>query len=589
MIERPDAGFGRSRRGRINRLAFIVLSLAGPAFGGLTYTCDPAVAASTCDYLNSTIAGLYNSTFGNIDANIYVQFGQTGLGQSSYFLNFITYSQYVAALTAAAQSSGDPVQASAVRAINSLDTSVYGNYTVEITSPLGKEFQIPGMAGSTAAGDYCSNPGTAPCFDGVVTISNSQPMYYRQGAEAGNAYDFYSVVEHETDEILGTASCIDTTGHSLSNGCIVPGVSEVLSAVDLFRYQSNGNLVLISTTPGGYFSYDGGQTNGAGTYKKVYNTAANGLDYADFLSSNPCRTQQSIQDAQGCPGEDAGLDITNDGGAEIDILKAIGFTPASQTVKTPAISNVLNGATGKTTMAASTYVAIYGTNLSTDATGRTWTAADFTKNANGTLNMPTALDGTSVNFGGSPAYIYYVSAMQLNIITPANTAIGSGIPVVVSVNGQVSASFSATLQNLAPAFFAWYPGTADNGKYLVATHLNGTNVGKLNLFPSAGPNFTTPATPGETIEVYGTGFGPTSPPIAAGIETDKVYNLSPTPTATVGGLPAAVAFAGLIPPESQLYQVDVKIPGNAPNGDLALVVTTDGVNSYSGLITVQAP
>src|ERR1035438_7973177 len=29
---------------------------------------------------------------------------------------------------------------------------------------------------------------------------------------------------------------------------------------------------------------------------------------------------------------------------------------------------------------------------------------------------------------------------------------------------------SSTLQNLAPAFFAYYPGTANDGKYLVAQH-----------------------------------------------------------------------------------------------------------------------
>ena len=203
--------------------------------------------------------------------------------------------------------------------------------------------------------------------------------------------------------------------------------------------------------------------------------------------------------------------------------------------------------------------------------------------------MPASLDGTSVTVGGLPAYVYYVSSTQLNIITPSTAAPGNNIPVVVTVNGQPSAAFNVSLQNLAPAFFAWYPGTSDNGKYLIAQHLNYTNVGKTGLFPTAPANFTTPAQPGETIQLYGTGFGPTSPPIASGIATDKVYTLSPTPTATVGGLSAVVTFAGLIPPLSQVYQVDVTIPKDAPNGDLSLVVTVNGVNSFSGLITVQAP
>jgi uncharacterized protein (TIGR03437 family) len=246
------------------------------------------------------------------------------------------------------------------------------------------------------------------------------------------------------------------------------------------------------------------------------------------------------------------------------------------------ISNVLNAATGQSTMAASTYVAIYGTGLSTTNPGRTWTAADFGANSDRTLNMPTNLDGTSVTVNGAPAYVYYISPTQLNIITPAIAATGNGIPVIVSLNDQPSAPFSVTLQNLAPSFFEWSP-------YLVAQHANYTNAGKVGLFPAAPANFTTPAKPGETILLYGTGFGPTSPAITAGIETDKsdYYLLNPTPTATLGSIPAAVSFAGLVAGDSQVSQLNVVIPSNAPNGDLPLIVNVNGTLSLSGLITVQ--
>jgi uncharacterized protein (TIGR03437 family) len=210
-------------------------------------------------------------------------------------------------------------------------------------------------------------------------------------------------------------------------------------------------------------------------------------------------------------------------------------------------------------------------------------------NSNGTLNMPTSLDGTSVTIGGAPAYINYISPGQINIITPPNVT-GTDLPVVVTLDGQASVTFNVTIQNLAPSFFTWQPGTPDFGKYLVAQHANGTNVGKVGLFPGTPASFTTPAGPGETIILYGTGFGPTSPPIANGIETDKVYSLSPAPTFAFGGSTAEpVAFGGLIPPLSQVYQFNVTIPSNAPNGDSPLVVTINGVQSVSGLITVQGP
>ena len=137
-------------------------------------------------------------------------------------------------------------------------------------------------------------------------------------------------MEHETDEVLGTSSCIDTEG-SLSDGCDGFGAGTP-SAVDLFRYAAPASLILdssLSTTPGAYFSYDGGTTNGANGF--VYNTLANGEDYADFVRSCP-GGPLSVQDAEGCPGVDKGLSILNDGGAEINILNAVGFdTPNTAT------------------------------------------------------------------------------------------------------------------------------------------------------------------------------------------------------------------------------------------------------------------
>ena len=121
--------------------------------------------------------------------------------------------------------------------------------------------------------------------------------------------------------------------------------------------------------------------------------------------------------------------------------------------------------------------------------------------------MPTTLDGASVTVNGKPAYVEYISPAQLNIITPAIGATGSNIPVVVTSNQESSASFSVTIESLAPSLFAWDPGTADNGKYLIAQHANYTNVGKPGLFPTASPTFTTPAIPGETICSTGPGLG----------------------------------------------------------------------------------
>jgi hypothetical protein len=317
----------------------------------IAFTCDPNVAAATCNYLNTTVAGNYNSTFTNANADFYIQYGTTALGSSTGgFDNQVTYAQYAAALSAEATASGNPVQVSAVAALLSQDAGVYGTGNVDITSALANALGISadvigGNTGITGpGGSPCFTPGTAGCYNGVITITNdsSTLLYYDNlgGPEPSDAYDYYATVEHEVDELLGTTSCVTADTTPLSNDCS----PNTPSAVDLFRYSGPGALVLdktLSTTPGAYFSYNGGVTNGAigiGGSPKFYNTLDNGDDYADFVSSSPdCGTNQAVQDAEGCPGEDAGLNILNDGKSEINILNAVGYelAPSSSSVPEP--------------------------------------------------------------------------------------------------------------------------------------------------------------------------------------------------------------------------------------------------------------
>jgi hypothetical protein len=236
--------------------------------------------------------------------------------------------------------------------------AAYGAGDVNITASLAEALGLTpiegNLVGVEADGSTLCSVGAAGCYNAVVTVTNDPgtPLYYDNvgGPEPPDAYDFYATVEHETDEVLGTASCIDTTG-ALSDGCDFFGTGTP-SDVDLFRYSAPGSLILdssLSTAPGAYFSYDGGVTNGvtgpAGP--KFYNTLANGEDYADFVSSSPdCGTNHVIQDAEGCPGEDAGLSILNDGGGEINILTAVGFdqVPSTVTVIPEPGTTVLFGA-----------------------------------------------------------------------------------------------------------------------------------------------------------------------------------------------------------------------------------------------------
>ena len=312
-----------------------LLLAAGMTLGGvlasagtITYTCDASVSAATCTYLNTTVAGMYSSTFTNANADIYITYGTTGLAETQSAFNVVSYGAYVAAL--GANSGMDALQASALAALGIYDSTPYGSGNVNITASLASAL---GLTSSTNNGVPVgsSTPcalGTSGCYNAEITVTNNinTPLYYDNlgGTEPSDAYDFYATVEHETDEVLGTSSCVDTGGGSLSDGCDGFGTGTP-SAADLFRYSGSGALILdssLSTTAGAYFSYNGGSSNGANGF--VYNTLANGDDYADFVNACPAGPL-SVQDAEGCPGVDAGLNILNDGGAEIDILNAVGY------------------------------------------------------------------------------------------------------------------------------------------------------------------------------------------------------------------------------------------------------------------------
>ncbi len=281
---------------------------------GISYTCDPTVAVATCNTLNTTIAGLYNSTFSNANADIYIKYGTTSVGESTRD----SQTKFPTARTSPRSPPSGTGNRSRrrYRFLPATEPALYAGAPVDITSALGTALGISGLNGTTAGGALCTI-GTAGCYNGIITITNdpSTLLYYRNGAIDPAAYDYFSVVEHETDEVLGTSSCVSTTGASLANDCS----NNAVAAVDLFRYNG-GSRVFIDGTPGAYFSYDGGATNGAGG--AVYNTLTNGDDYADFISG--CPATPRVQDGEGCPGY-AGLDITNDGGAEINILDAEGY------------------------------------------------------------------------------------------------------------------------------------------------------------------------------------------------------------------------------------------------------------------------
>ena len=228
---------------------------------------------------------------------------------------------------------------------------------------------------------------------------------------------------------------------------------------------------------------------------------------------------------------------------------------------------VVNAASYTATIAPGGFVDIAGINMA--PTTRTWTNSDF---VNGKL--PTSLTGVSATVDGKPAYVYYISPNQIDLIAPADTTQGP-VQVVVKNNGLAGAAVTATLATYAPGFFI----TKNN--YIAALHADGTIVGPTTLYP----NNSTPTKSGETISLYATGLGPAVATLD-GLVVTANSNTTTLPTVTVNGVSATVTFSGVT--SAGLDQVNITVPAGTPNGDQAVILTIGSVKSQStALINVQ--
>lgn len=201
------------------------------------------------------------------------------------------------------------------------------------------------------------------------------------------------------------------------------------------------------------------------------------------------------------------------------------------------------------------------------------TPASLTLDASG--NAATGLGGVQVLFGPWNAPLVYVSANQIDAVVPYEVSQLTNVGVQVRFGSQISNLFPLTVAETAPAIF-----TVDGSGAGQAAALNGDNSYNTASIPAA---------PGGVVVLFVTGEGQTSP---AGV-TGKVTQVSPTRpltpqplasvTATIGGIPAKVLFAGEEPfVVSGVMQLDLQVPANAPSGNQPVVVTIGSTTTRSG-------
>jgi uncharacterized protein (TIGR03437 family) len=311
--------------------------------------------------------------------------------------------------------------------------------------------------------------------------------------------------------------------------------------------------------------------SGGGSLSWTASASANWVDVSPPSGTAPATLSISVNPAGLSPGSyGANVQITATGAtgspAAVVVTLVVQASPS-----TPTIVAVVNGASFQPGIARGIWASIFGTNLA--PTTRNWRSDEI---VNGRL--PTSLDGVSVTVDGRLAALCYISPTQVNVQVPDSDAIG--IVEVVLTNAQGTARVTAVMQTFAPGFFMY---GAANGRYIAAQHANYSIVGPPGLYP-----VSTPARPGEVIVLYATGFGPTAPPTPSGqIVTTAAPLVDPSAvTVWVGGIPAQVQFAGIT--MAGLWQINVRLPDNLPDGDALVAADIGGVRSQdSAFITVR--
>jgi uncharacterized protein (TIGR03437 family) len=225
-----------------------------------------------------------------------------------------------------------------------------------------------------------------------------------------------------------------------------------------------------------------------------------------------------------------------------------------------------------TTVQPGSWFSIYGNNLSAATT--IWNG-DF----------PTSLGNTTVTIDGKNAYLWFVSAGQINAQAPADTTTGS-VPVTVT-NSLGSTTSSVNLAASSPSFSLLGDGHHAVG-IIIDPNGGGTQGG--GTYDLLGPTATgagfRPAKRGEPVALYGVGFGPTSPAVPPGslytCPAAGCASLVTLPQISVGGVSVTVAFGGIV--SAGLYQFNFTIPSTVGSGDQTLVAIVNGQQTQSSIV-----
>ena len=226
----------------------------------------------------------------------------------------------------------------------------------------------------------------------------------------------------------------------------------------------------------------------------------------------------------------------------VGVANAAGFTPITSSV------------------APNEFISLFGSNLAA------------TTQVAQSLPLPTTLGGVQVTVNGRQAPLFFVSPQQINALVPFSLP-EDYARIQVTNNGVASNPVTVYTNESSPAVFTLPPNGISSA---AALHSDFSLV-----------SASSPAKPGETILIYLTGLGAVSPAVADGAAgPSNPLSAAPIlPTVFFSTAQGSTSFAGLAPGFAGLYQINVKVPVDAPSGSQFLSIgTPDAVNQESTIM-----
>lgn len=219
-----------------------------------------------------------------------------------------------------------------------------------------------------------------------------------------------------------------------------------------------------------------------------------------------------------------------------------------------------------------------------------------TQDASG--KVASNLGGSCVEVNGARAPILAMLPNQANIQAPTDLPLGPVTVTVIrncdSAEAIQSDAVLVTVEQASPAFFLYSPYASDGN---IAARFNDGFAAVASAGAIADQQGASrPARPGESISLFGTGWGQTKVPLAAG-EIANVGNSlidGAGLTVTFDGVPLdpdeGIEYAGTAPSSVGVYQLAIRVPANAQPGNHQIGITIHGKSSPAGpVIPVAAP